>query len=35
LNNDREIRIKNGITYLPVYSIMFFKKHTLKQLILE
>lgn len=35
LNNDRDIRTKGGITYLPVYSIMFFKKHVLKQLILE
>ena len=35
LNNDREIRIKNGITYLPVYSVMFLRKNNLQQLILE
>ncbi len=35
LNNDREIRTKNGITYLPVYSVMFLKNNDLRQLILE
>lgn len=35
LNNDREIRTKNGITYLPVYSVMFLKNNNLRQLILE
>lgn len=35
LNNDREIRTKNGITYLPVYSVMFLKNNNLLQLILE
>ena len=35
LNNDREIYVKEGITYLPIYSIMFFKKNPAKQLILE
>ncbi len=35
LNNDREIYIKKGITYLPIYSIMFFKKNETRQLFLE
>ncbi len=35
LNNDREIRTRNGITYLPVYSVMFLKNNNLRQLILE
>ena len=35
LNNDREIRIKNGITYLPIYSVMFLKKNKIQRLILE
>ena len=35
LNNDREICIKNGITYLPIYSVMFLKKNKIQRLILE
>ena len=35
LNNDREIRIKSGITYLPIYSVMFLKKNKIQRLILE
>ena len=35
LNNDREIYIEKGITYLPIYSIMFFKKNATRQLFLE
>ena len=35
LNNDREVCVKDGITYLPIYCIMFFKKQALQQLILE
>ena len=35
LNNDREIYIKEGITYLPIYCIMFFRKNATRQLFLE
>jgi hypothetical protein len=26
LNNEREITVKNGITYLPVYYCMFYQR---------
>ncbi len=35
LNNEREIYVKEGITYLPIYCIMFFKKNATRQLFLE
>jgi predicted AAA+ superfamily ATPase len=35
LNNDREIYIKEGITYLPIYCIMFFRKNATRKLFLE
>ena len=35
LNNEREIYVKEGITYLPIYCIMFFRKNATRQLFLE
>ena len=35
LSNEREIRVKNNILYLPIYSVMFFKKQRHSCLILH
>ena len=35
LSNEREIRVKNNILYLPIYSVMFFKKQRHSRLILQ
>ncbi|MBR1514587.1 MAG: AAA family ATPase [Bacteroidales bacterium] len=35
LSNERQIYTKEGITYLPVYSVMFFKKNPMRKVILE
>ena len=35
LSNEQQIRTEKGITYLPVYGIMFFKRNATDKLVLE